>query len=209
MWAPSLEMGDHRLLAEVQNLHILGRPWWRRSYHVPELVDMNVADSAAQMGLSSFHRLRRVDSGTTISKSSQGNQLQRGHYMLRGGCGTAVCGVEVLDVLPLRLLCASAWAQEGHQGDFSLLVEALLQQANRPVCSVLADSRDQRWQRLCLDRGSATPRLGLWSKVNRLGVAITGIPVGLTPEEQAVFAQAPFAIPFEFIPFHVGRFVLV
>jgi hypothetical protein len=208
-WAPSLEMGDHRLLAEVQNLHILGHPWRRRSHHVPELVDMNYADSTSQMGLSNFHRLCRVDSGTTSSGNSHSNRLQRGHYVLRGACGTAICGVEVLDVLPLKLLCASAWAQEDHQSDFGVLVEALLRQARRSVCSVLADSRDPRWQRLFLGRGSATPRLGLWSKVQRLGVAITGIPVGLTPEEQAVLAQAPFAIPFEFVPFHVGRFVLV
>lgn len=207
-WAPSLEIGDHRLLAEVQNLHILGRPWARRSHHVPELIDMNHADSTEQMGLSDFHRLCRFDSGTS-SRGSHSNRLQRGHYVLRGSCGSAICGVEVLDVLPLKLLCASAWAHEDHQSDFGFLVEALLRQARRSVCSVLADSRDQRWQRLCLGRGSATPRLGLWSKVKRLGVAITGIPVGLTPEEQAMLAQAPFAIPFEFVPFHVGRFVLV
>jgi len=194
-WAPGLEIGDHRLLTELQALTVLGRPW-RRLQAAPELLQAG-ADGCVDGGApgAAFHRLCREG-------AERGAGDIRGPYVLRGVDGAATCGVEVLGVLPLKLVCAAAWAGEGREADFAALVDGLLRKARRPFCSVLADARDEGWRRLC----DSNP--GLRRSLGRPGVAVTGVPVGLTGEEQALLARAPFLVPWEFLPFHSGRFVL-
>lgn len=207
-WALGLEMGDHRLLAELQALHVLGRPWRRPTRAAPELVNfVGRGDEREEgLGVDAFHRLGWAEAPL---EGADGAALPRGHYVLRAAPGgPALCGVEVLGALPRRLLCGAAWAEEGQEAAVADLLDALLRRARRAACSLLADGRDPRWRRLA-GPGVSAPQLGLWQGVRRMGVAVTGVPVNLTPEEQARLASAPFLVPWEFVPFHAGRLVLI
>eukprot|EP00747_Dinoflagellata_sp_TGD_P017529 gnl/TRDRNA2_/TRDRNA2_125875_c1_seq3.p1 gnl/TRDRNA2_/TRDRNA2_125875_c1~~gnl/TRDRNA2_/TRDRNA2_125875_c1_seq3.p1 ORF type:complete len:139 (+),score=25.33 gnl/TRDRNA2_/TRDRNA2_125875_c1_seq3:105-521(+) len=130
-----------------------------------------------------------------------------GHYVLRNSDGTPACGLRVLGSLPFRVVCGAAWAAEGSERRLPELVEAVRQRAGKSGISVLADTRDHHWLRLCSE-GAALP-LGLWRKSRRLGVAVTGIPVNLEAAEQARLAEAPFLVPWEFLPFHAGKIMFI
>ncbi|CAJ1334860.1 unnamed protein product, partial [Effrenium voratum] len=60
-----------------------------------------------------------------------------------------------------------------------------------------------------LAQGTAASRFGLLRRRRPLRIAVTGVPTGLTAEQQARLARAPFLIPWEFLPFHSGRVVLI
>ncbi|CAE8602368.1 unnamed protein product, partial [Polarella glacialis] len=148
-----------------------------------------------------FHRLSASPGDEVVSGS-----VRRGDYVLRDASGDAVCGLRVLGAYPLRLACGAAWAAEGREAELAQLAETLRRRAGRLGCSLVADSRDERWLKL---QGAAASNLGLWRRRQRLGIAVTGIPIGLQPEEQARLARAPFLVPWEFLPFHAGRVVLI
>eukprot|EP00435_Cladocopium_sp_Y103_P072107 s1182_g39.t1 len=48
---------------------------------------------------------------------------------------------------------------------------------------------------------------GLLRRKKPLRLAVTGVPMGLSEEQQTRLARAPFLIPWEFLPFHSGRLV--
>lgn len=208
-WPLGLEIGDHRLLADLETLDLVGNPlaFGRGSSAQPELLEDPGACEAA--GHRSFHRLCAPAAGAVAEAggAEPAGAVKCGHYVLRDGAGEAVCGLEVLGTLPTRLVCGAVWAAAGREADFGALLHALRQRSGRPMCSVLADPRDASWQRLCGRTAQSLP--GLWHSRKRLGVAVTGTPVGLQPEEQVRLAQAPFLVPWEFVPFHFGRLVLI
>merc|ERR1712232_1159970 len=198
-----LEVGDHRLLAELEAVHVIGRPWCKGPE--PELIQ----DTASGPGDDAFHQLllRPHDGDDHTGSLGSTNGLPHGRYVVRNGNGDAICGTEVLGALPRRLVCGSPWAAAGCQAEFGTMLECLQRRARKPMASVLADARDSRWQ--ALYGGMALPRVGLWSSRKRPGIAITGIPVNLTAEEQATLARVPIVVPWEFMPFHAGRLVLI
>lgn len=206
-WPLGLEIGDHRLLADFEVLHGLGNPLEALTSRgagarQPELVE----DICAESGHHSFHRLCAPPSTGADGPASR-EPARRGRYVLRNDAGAAVCGLEVLGTLPTRLVCGAPWAAPGREADFGALLAALRRRSGRVAYSVFTDPRDAGWQRL--SGRTALPLPGLWHSRKRLGVAVTGTPVGLTPEEQVRLAQAPFLVPWEFVPFHFGRLVLI
>lgn len=217
-WALGLEMGDHRLFTELEAMTVLGNPLGAGpgAAVAPEFLGETALDDGAlaHAGHQSFHQLRRrlpaepaAPGAAAASPGMADAELPHGRYVLRDSAGGATCGLEVLGVLPSRLVCGAAWAAEGQEQAFGALVDALRRRAGRPFVSLLADPRDGGWQRLC--GRTASPLPGLYRSRKRLGVAVTGVPVGLSPEEQAKLAQAPFLVPWEFVPFHFGRLVLI
>lgn len=207
-WALGLEVGDHRLLAELEALTVLGVPGIPGSRAEPELIQQQAPLSHS--GHVSFNRISMPTSITTQELSGDGaprGSVQSGHYVLRDDAGAPICGIEVLGVLPTRLVCGSAWAAEGSEAAFGALVDGLRRRAGKLMCSVLADPRDAGWQRLC--GRAAAPLPGIWRSRRSLGVAITGMPLGLEPHEQACLARAPFLVPWEFVPFHFGSLVVI
>lgn len=208
-WALGLEIGDHRLLAEFETLDVVGNPLRFGGQAVePELLDVHGGGSSGSGALvghrHGFHRLR---SPVVSKRAAVPGEVSQGEYVLRNAGGEAVCGVEVLGVLPSRLVCGAAWSAEGREPEFGRLVDELRRRAGRPMVSLLADPRDGGWRRLC--GPTAAPLPGLWRSRKRMGVAVTGAPVGLSPELQARLAKAPFLVPWEFVPFHFGRLVLI
>lgn len=198
-WALGLELGDHRLLAEFGALHVIGAPRQqpadstsKREAHRCEF------GSSADTRPSGLHELCSPADETRLAGS-----LRCGEYVLRDEGGTALCGLDVLGALPLRLVCGSAWAQEGREAELGELVATLRSRSRRPACSLLADVRDSNFQQLC--KLETAPMLGRWCVQRRVPVAVTGVPANLKPEEQAALAQLPLRLPWEFLPFHAGR----
>ncbi|CAK0853058.1 unnamed protein product [Prorocentrum cordatum] len=190
------------LLGELEALHSVG-PSWRGAAAAavePELLGAAGGAGAAPGG-PRLHVLTGLEGGPAGRGS-----LAQGRYVLRGKEGEATCGVRVLGTATARLLCSSAWAGEGRGAELAALVESLRRRSGRPACTVLADARDARWRRLCSE---AAPSLGLWRARRPAKIAITGVPVGLTEEEQVSLAREPFEVPWEFLPFHAGRVVLI
>lgn len=206
-WALGLEIGDHRLLAEFEALHVFGNPLARfRSDSVkPEKVEAGSCIGGEPSIHVGFNRINHSALEATSLETE--SSAPRGSYVLRDDSGKATCGAEVLGVLPRRLVLGGIWAAAGCEPDFGHLVDGLRRKAQRPTASIIADPRDQGWQRLC--GLTSAPLPGIWRSRQRLGVAITGMPVGLSEEEQVLLAKAPFLIPWEFVPFHFGRFVLI
>lgn len=204
-WALGLEVGDHRLLAEFNALHVFrGLGSGRPCSGVVEAVDDSVALEAT--GHRGFHRLlfgAGAASGTEAKGSKTVGKARCGAYIVRNAAGNAVCGLEVLGAVPMRLVCGNAWAVEGAEQELDALLRQLMASAGRFGCSILADKRDPVWQRFRL-RG-----LGSWSTQRRSGIAVTGVPAGLAPEEQTMLAMAPFLVPWELLPFHAGQFMLL
>eukprot|EP00439_Symbiodinium_sp_Y106_P060384 s3123_g8.t3 len=132
--------------------------------------------------------------------------LPRGDYVLRVG-GRPVCGLSVLGLQPWRLVCGGAWADEGWEPELACLAQQLRRRARKYACSIVYDSKDER--SFGLLTGSNGKEFGLVRRQQSLKIAVTGVPVGLSPEQQARLARAPFLVPCEFLPFHAGRVVLV
>jgi len=214
--ALGLEIGDHRLLGEFGWLHVRGSLWGG-----PKLLpgfDLEVAEDSTSThswtrisGHDRFHQL--VSEGECNDPSTPSSQISKtpgqmrcGHYVLRDtSSGAVACGLQVLGALPLRLVCSGAWAAEGHERELTVLVEMVRQRAQRQLCSILADSRDPHWQRLC----SIGQSVGWWQAMRPANIAITGVPVGLQAQEQTSLAQAPFLPSWEFLPFHAGRLMFL
>eukprot|EP00434_Breviolum_minutum_P023405 symbB.v1.2.020647.t2/scaffold1750.1/size103142/7 len=55
--------------------------------------------------------------------------------------------------------------------------------------------------------GDASQHFGLMRRKQPMRIAVTGIPMGLSEEQQTRLARAPFLIPWEALPFHSGRLV--
>merc|ERR1712125_272270 len=99
-------------------------------------------------------------------------------------------------------------AADGCEAELAQLVDGVRRMGKKPVCSVLGDTRDPHWKRLAEDHESSR-LMGLWRVRRRMKIAVTGVPTGLEPAEQALFATAPFLMPLEFLPFHAGRIMLI
>lgn len=200
-WAMGLEIGDHRLLAEVGVVHVLGRPSTTPAGGpFPEWCGEEGDHEAA----AEFNRLTIA----RVESFQDGAAPRSGTYTLRGEGGAIVCGVRVLGSLPWRLVCSEPWAKEGHESELASLVHQLRRTAGRPACSLMGDRRDAEWQRLCGVKGGAPP-LGVFQLQGRARLAVTGVPMGLTPEEQVALAKAPLSLPWEFLPFHAGSILLI
>mmetsp|Transcript_89671 Transcript_89671/g.252796 ORF Transcript_89671/g.252796 Transcript_89671/m.252796 type:complete len:356 (+) Transcript_89671:111-1178(+) len=207
--ATGLEIGDHRLLSELSVLRVVGRPL--RSSRCQAALAFVPADAAGEEVLgphAGFHRL----SGPLGAEGDRGEALaggvRRGWYVLREAAGTAICGLRVLGAQPLQLVCGGAWALDGREADLASLVDRVRRLARRPACIVVADRRDAHWGKVT-DNAEAMRCFGLWRAQRPLGVAITGVPIGLEPAEQVRLATAPFLVPWEFLPFHAGRIMLI
>lgn len=201
-WAMGLEIGDHRLLAEVGVLHLAGLP--RAVKGAARASEVVLCTSSDRRDADAFHRLGLSVPG--CAEDLPGSALLPGTYVARCSGGESVCGVRVLGVLPWRLICSEPWCSPEREADLAALVYKLCRRAGRLACSVLGDSRDAEWTRLC--GTAAAPRLGTWQAQGRTRIAITGAPVGLAPEEQVALARAPLAVPWEFLPFHAGSILL-
>lgn len=212
-WALGLEVGNHRVLARLGAFQLLGS-WQRwlqpRSMCKPELLDLS-SDNKQKICTPGFERFSFQDFNTTVDTvqgaSASIGSLQLGHYVLRSDSEKVICGVRVIGSLPWRLVCGSAWAARGHEEKLGPLLDALRRLARKPVCSLLGDERDPHWTRLC---GSETVEaLGVWHRTQQLDTVVTGVPMNLEPREQGCFAQTPFSVPFEFLPFHAGGVLLL
>ncbi|CAK9007733.1 unnamed protein product [Durusdinium trenchii] len=129
-----------------------------------------------------------------------------GHYVLKVE-GEEVCGMQVMGTQPWRLVLGAAWAADGHEASLAYLAEQLRRRAGRSGCSLIYDSRDERSAKLW--HSEALRHFGLFRRKRAPRIAVTGVPVGLSEEQQARLARAPFLIPWEFLPFHSGRVVLI
>lgn len=202
-WALGLELGDHRLLAEFGALHVLGRPQQRPTstdfLREPELRE---ASSASELRPAGFHELCGP-----VGEGRSAGSLSCGEYVLRDTGGAAICGLDVLGALPLRLVCGSPWALEGREAELGEMVATLRRRSRRPACSLLADVRDPNFQSIC--KMEAAPMLGRWCVQRRVPIAVTGVPANLEPEEQTALAQLPMRLPWEFLPFHAGRIMWI
>jgi len=207
-WAMGLEIGNHRLLSELGVLHIVGRPRGRaRAEQDPEFLGGSSSDSSSDAVSvhKGFHQFADVVRTESSVEPTHVGSVRTGWYVLRDDNGEVACGLRVLGSLPLRLVCSSAWVRPGEGARFGGLVAALQRLAKRPVCSLVADTRDPHWLGLCSEEFQDV--FGFWRRERKLGVAVTGVPQGLTAEEQVRFARAPFLVPWEFLPFHSGRVV--
>lgn len=193
-WAMGLEVGDHRLLAEVETMHVYGRRWRRVLDAEPELAKDGRDESL-------YHEL--LQSSTSIGEVTLGS-----NYVLRLPDGTAACGLRALGLQGrLRLVCGAAWALPGHEAALDQLADTLRKRVGTLGYSLVADIRDPCWTQLCGDK--AITELGVWRRRKRTGVAITASPIGLTEAEQARLAKAPLLIPWEVLPFHAGRVMFI
>eukprot|EP00930_Biecheleria_cincta_P089947 TRINITY_DN79294_c0_g1_i1.p1 TRINITY_DN79294_c0_g1~~TRINITY_DN79294_c0_g1_i1.p1 ORF type:complete len:364 (-),score=51.89 TRINITY_DN79294_c0_g1_i1:155-1246(-) len=211
-WPLGLEIGNHRLLSDLDSLTFFGR-----ALHRPQLdadlveghEEFLTGEEAALLDQQQhrfFHRLDRP-TGTQVENIVSGD-VRRGDYVLRSTDGEAVCGLRVLGVQPWRLVCGGAWAAEGRASALAHLAERLRRRARTSGCCVVADSRDERFEKL-FKHGNGAQHFGLWRRRRRMAIAVTGVPSGFSPEEQARLAGAPFLVPWEFLPFHGGRVVLI
>lgn len=113
--------------------------------------------------------------------------------------------MEVLGTQPWQLVLGSPWAQEGHEASLAHLATVLRRRAGSWGCSFVYDTRDERGARL----SDGAVNVGLLRRKKSLRVAVTGVPMGLSEEQQTRLARAPFLIPWEFLPFHSGRLVVI
>lgn len=199
-WAMGLEVGEHRLLAEVEAFNFFGP---QRAGMLQGETEVIQADSAKV--LADRHQLFNVllqdlPPGGKASSSP----VAPGHYLLRLA-GEEVCGVEVLGTQPWQLVLGSPWAQEGHEASLAHLATVLRRRAGSWGCSFVYDTRDERGARL----SDGAVNVGLLRRKKSLRVAVTGVPMGLSEEQQTRLARAPFLIPWEFLPFHSGRLVVI
>ncbi|CAE7771541.1 unnamed protein product, partial [Symbiodinium pilosum] len=206
-WVMGLEVGEHRLLAEVEALSFCG-PQLQRLKLPVDSSDGEVGrvqedeEQAIRERHSLFHQFvfDQLDAPEPVPA------LERGDYVLRAA-GRPVCGLSVLGIQPWRLVCGGAWADEGREPELAHLAHQLQRRARKYACTIAYDSKDERSSRLFA--GSHAKAFGLLRRQRPLRIAVTGVPVGLSPEQQARLARAPFLIPWEFLPFHAGRVVLV
>lgn len=199
-WAMGLEVGEHRLLAEVEAFTFFGP---QRAIMLQGETEVIQADSAKV--LADRHQLFNVllqDRKPPGGKEASLSPVAPGHYLLRLD-GEEVCGVEVLGTQPWQLVLGSPWAKEGHEASLAHLATVLRRRAGSWGCSFVYDARDERGLWL-----SEKVNLGLRRK-KALRLAVTGVPMGLSEEQQTRLARAPFLIPWEFLPFHSGRLVVI
>lgn len=203
--ALGLEVGEHRLLTEVEAMFFVGPQLGRRNISEEREADVGLATHGEDQLLRERHALfhRFV---FDHYEAPQPVPLPRGDYVLRVG-GRPVCGLSVLGLQPWRLVCGGAWADEGWEPELACLAQQLRRRARKYACSIVYDSKDER--SFGLLTGSNGKEFGLVRRQQSLKIAVTGVPVGLSPEQQARLARAPFLVPCEFLPFHAGRVVLV
>eukprot|EP00434_Breviolum_minutum_P023404 symbB.v1.2.020647.t1/scaffold1750.1/size103142/7 len=128
----------------------------------------------------------------------------QGHYTLRID-GQEVCGLEVLGLQPWKVVLGSPWACDQHASSLAVLADELRRRFRRWGCSLVYDTKDARAIKF-LD-GDASQHFGLMRRKQPMRIAVTGIPMGLSEEQQTRLARAPFLIPWEALPFHSGRLV--
>lgn len=213
-WPLGLEIGNHRLLSELESLTFYGRALHRPQLEADlgnsheELLTSEEAALLDEQHHRLFHRLDRPTSPGPHVEEIVSGDVRRGDYVLRTADGEAVCGLRVLGTQPWRLVCSGAWAADGRASALAHLAERLRRRARTSGCCLVADSRDERFQKL-FKQGSGAQHFGLWRRRRRMAIAVTGVPSGFSPEEQARLAGAPFLVPWEFLPFHGGRVVLI
>jgi len=205
-WPIGLEIGDHRLMTELEVLHTASLGGSSVSTEMQMISDGGLAHTLERRQISQqleFHEV--VLPHATAAVGTNHEALPLGHYVLRGDGGRAVCGTRVLQVLPMRVVCGSAWALEGHEDDLTALLAQIRRKARRYACSLVADRRDSNFQRLCT--ANATKRE--WHVRRPHKIAITAVPMQLPPEQQVKLAERPLLIPWEFLPYHAGRVVVM
>eukprot|EP00929_Paragymnodinium_shiwhaense_P105787 TRINITY_DN70854_c0_g1_i1.p1 TRINITY_DN70854_c0_g1~~TRINITY_DN70854_c0_g1_i1.p1 ORF type:complete len:408 (-),score=66.75 TRINITY_DN70854_c0_g1_i1:72-1295(-) len=214
-FALGLELGVHRLLVELDVLHVVGpipasrTPSARGVSLSPEWLPASPWSGADQvLDVSGHSRYNRLCFAGDVEGSSPSTPAMRGRYVLRDADGSAVCGLEVLGVQALRLVCSSAWASPGHEVDLAWLLDAVRKKSRRLAVSLLSDKKDPYWERIC-GSPEAARIFGMWRTKKPAKVAVTGAPVGLTAEEQVRLARAPLLVPWEFLSWDSGSVVVI
>jgi len=133
-WAMGLEVGEHRLLAEVEALNFLGSPWRASSHAGAEVIK----DESKKV-LTERHQLYNVlGEEPTLEESDF-----QGHYALRID-GQEVCGLEVLGLQPWKVVLGSPWAYDQHASSLAVLADELRRRFRRWGCSLVYDTKDAR-----------------------------------------------------------------